>query len=418
MPKNNQFDLRIVSQLFYPEMVSSGQALTELTEELTNMGLKIKVISSQPTILKDSPIVDKVIDYKGIKIKRTWSTRFPKLSFFGKLLNLTTFFLTASIEIIFKDRKVPLLLVTNPPYMSIIGWINHYINKTKFGVLLFDIMPEQAELLNMIKPGGLFANTWRKFNKLWYKKAAYVVVLSKDMLEGAIDNASLRGTRYEKKCREKTHIIHVWSDDRLIKPKSKSESKYAEKLNVKDKVVVQYSGNHGMFHDMETLLNLVEKMSQYEKVVFQFIGEGYKKKLVEKVFTEKKPSNMYVSSYVPKEELSDSLAMADLGVIAQLPNQERVCYPSKLLGIMSSGRPVLAICSPNCDMARTINDNMLGYVVNNGDIDSAVKIIKECINNPEEMSRRGENSYSYLSKNLTLRIAAGKYYDLVKQSHA
>ena len=53
MSKKEQFDLRIVSQPFYPEMVSSGQALTELAEELTTYGLKIKVIASQPTILEN-----------------------------------------------------------------------------------------------------------------------------------------------------------------------------------------------------------------------------------------------------------------------------------------------------------------------------------------------------------------------------
>jgi hypothetical protein len=46
-----RFDLRVVSQLFYPELVSSGQALTELIEELSSHGVKIKAIASQPTIL-------------------------------------------------------------------------------------------------------------------------------------------------------------------------------------------------------------------------------------------------------------------------------------------------------------------------------------------------------------------------------
>lgn len=416
MSSKKQFDLRVVSQLFYPEMVSSGQALTELVEELSSYGLKIKVISSQPTILKDSRVVPKVIDYKGIKIIRTWSTRFPKLSFLGKLLNLTTFFISATAEIMFKDRKVPLLLVTNPPYLSILGWYNKFINRTNFGVLLFDIMPEQAELLNIIKVKGLFANIWRRFNKLWYKKASYVVVLSRDMLEGAIDNAALTGTKFEQACRDKTHIIHVWSDDRIIAPKPKKDSEAAAKMHVLDKLVVQYSGNHGMFHDMESVINLADTMQNDERVFFQFIGEGYKKKLVEKFFEEKKPRNVYVSTYVPKEELSDSLAMADLGVIAQLPKQERVCFPSKLLGILSSGRPVLAICSKNSDMAKVIEDNELGFIVENGDISSAIDIIDFCINNPALMEQRGMNAYNYLKKNLTLKIAAEKYYALVKSN--
>jgi hypothetical protein len=40
MQEKEHFDLRIVSQLFFPEMVSSGQALTELAEELNSLGSK------------------------------------------------------------------------------------------------------------------------------------------------------------------------------------------------------------------------------------------------------------------------------------------------------------------------------------------------------------------------------------------
>lgn len=415
MSTKKQFDLRIVSQPFYPEMVSSGQALTELAEELTTYGLKIKVIASQPTILENSKIVPKKIEYKGIHIVRTWSTRLPKLSFIGKFINLLTFFISASFEILLYDRKVPLLLVTNPPYMAIIGWINNLLFKTKYGILLFDIMPEQAELLEIVKKNGLISKLWRKANQLCYIRASYAVVLSKDMFEGAISNANLIGHKFENECRKKTHIIHVWSDDRIIKPKSKAESDAAKRFGVTNKLVLQYSGNHGRFHDIESILKLAEIYSNDERVVFQFIGEGFKKKLVTQFKEEKNLLNLHIYSYVNKEELQDSLAMADLGIIAQLPAQERVCYPSKLLGIMSAGKPVLAFCSPESEMAKMISEQDMGFVIKNGDIQSAVNVINDCLNNPDLLFNKGINSYKVLKNNFTLDSAAKKYYSLFQQ---
>ncbi len=415
MSIKKQFNLRIVSQLFYPEMVSSGQALTELAEELTSYGLKIKVIASQPTILDNSKVVPNRIDYKGIYILRTWSTRFPKLSFIGKFVNLITFFITASFDILINDRKVPLLLVTNPPYMALIGWFNNLINGTKYGVLLFDIMPEQAELLNIVKPGGILAKLWRKVNKLWYIRSSYAVVLSKDMLEGAIENANLKGTGYEKDCRNKTHIIHVWSDDRVIKPKLKQESEAAKELGVLNKLVVQYSGNHGRFHDIESILDIVNSFADEDSITFQFIGEGFKKKNVVNFKNENNLNNIYINTYVPKEQLPDSLAMADIGIIAQLAAQERVCYPSKLLGIMSAGRPVLAICSPASDMAKMIIDNDLGFVIENGDTLSAVNALKNCLKTPNVLQKKGSNAFNFLNNNFTLKSAADMYYSLIKK---
>ena len=414
MTRKNRYDLRIVCQLFYPEMVSTGQTLTELAEELSLSRLKLKVIASQPTVLWDSKIVPKTMIYRNITIKRTWSTRFSKLSFFGKLINLTTFFITASIEVLTKDRKVPLLLLTNPPYLSMLGRISKLFYNTTYGVLLFDIMPEQAELLGIIKPNGFFSKIWRSMNHYWYKKASYVVVLSKDMLEGALENSRLKDSDSEMECREKTHIIHVWSDDRIIKPMLKRDSKAANELNVLDKFVIQYSGNHGRFHDIETLVSITKRLTGNDKLVFQCIGEGYKKKIVHDYVQKENPSNIYTSTYVVKEMLNDSLAMADFGVVAQMPGQERVCYPSKLLGIMSSGRAIFAICSRNCEMGKMIEDNELGFVVENEDVDSAIKIINMCTNNVPLVDKMGRNAFEYLNKNFTLKNAAQKYYSLIK----
>ena len=43
----------ILTQLFYPELVSSGQTLTELAEELSRRGADIEVLCGPPTILED-----------------------------------------------------------------------------------------------------------------------------------------------------------------------------------------------------------------------------------------------------------------------------------------------------------------------------------------------------------------------------
>ena len=416
MIRKNRYDLRIVCQLFYPEMVSTGQTLTELAEVLSSYGMRLKVIASQPTILWDSKIVPKTMEYENITIKRTWSTRLSKLSFLGKLINLTTFFISASIEVLIHDKKVPLLLLTNPPYLSMLGRISKLMYNTTYGVLLHDIMPQQAELLNIIKPNGIFSKIWRAINHFWYKKSSYVIVLSRDMLEGALENANLKSSKDEKECREKTHVIHIWSDDRVIKPMLKSESQIAIDLKVIDKFVVQYSGNHGRFHDIETLINITKKLVKNDKIIFQFIGEGYKKKMVNDYIERDKPSNIYTSTYVSKDELNESLAMADIGVVAQMPGQEKVCYPSKLLGIMSSGRAILAICSRNCEMGKMIEDNELGFVIDNGNADAAVKIINMCINDPAIAKQRGMNAFNYLHQNFTIDSAVQQYYKIIKSN--
>jgi glycosyltransferase involved in cell wall biosynthesis len=412
-PNPKRPDLVVVCQVFYPELVSTGQTLTELVEELAATGLNITVIAAQPTLLPGSQKVSRVLNHQGITILRTWSTRLPKTSFIGKFLNLTTFFVSACLQVLFHYRHTQLLLLTNPPFLPLLGWFCHAIRRQPFGVILFDIMPEQAELLEFIRPDGALARIWRWSNHLWYRKAAYTVVLSRDMLEGALKNAGLSGTAEEAAARAKTHIVHVWSDDRLIVPTAKSSSAEAARLGVQDRLVVQYSGNHGRFHDIETLLALVATFQPDDGFTFQFIGEGQKKKLVNQFLASASQPSLYSSSYVPKELLADSLAMADLGVVAQMPGQERVCYPSKLLGIMAAGRPVLAICPVNCEMAQMIRDHETGFVVANGDVAAGRQALLEAKENPARLRRMGENASRHLREHFTLAQAAEAYYEII-----
>lgn len=410
---NSKPDLVIVCQVFYPELVSTGQTLTELAEELAAQGLKIVVIAAQPTLLPGSRKVPRILHHQGLSIRRTWSTRLPKTSFLGKLANLTTFFFSACLTVLLKYRNSHLLLLTNPPYLPLLGWLCHVIWRQRFGVLLFDIMPEQAEMLDFIKRNGLLARAWRRFNALWYGKAAYAVVLSPDMLEGAMDNANLRGTAGESDARAKTRVIHVWSDDRVIAPRAKATSTEAARLQALNRFVVQYSGNHGRFHDIETLLDLADSFAPGDGFVFQFIGEGQKKRLVDQRLASKPRPHIYSSSYVPKELLADSLAMADIGVVAQLPGQERVCYPSKLLGIMAAGKATLAICQPHCAMGRMIRDQEIGFVVSNGDVAAARQVLLAAKSNPAVLQLMGENASRYLRDHFTLAQAAKAYLDVI-----
>jgi len=406
----------LVCQLFYPELVSTGQTLTELGEELARRGVELKVVASQPIIVRRDERIAPHILHEGISIIRTWSTRFPKTNFFGKLINQITFFLTSTLHVLWNEPSAQLLILTNPPYLPLLGWFCHFLRRQSFGLVLFDIMPEQAELLNFVRPGGLLARLWRQANRLSYLRCAYAVVLSRDMLVGALENAAVSGTPQEADCRARTHIIHVWSDDRMIEPKAKEESSEATRLGVVDRFVVQYSGNHGRFHDIETLLEIARLLREESGIVFQFIGEGQKKSLVSRFKQQNRLENVFESSYCAKELLGESLAMSDLGVVAQMPGQERVCYPSKLLGIMAAGRPAFAICAPACEMARTIDEHRLGFVVENGQAGRGAELIRQAARDTAILAEMGRNARQYLQAHFTLRSAADRYFDLITKT--
>lgn len=403
----------VISQLFYPEMVSTGQTLTELIEELAGRGLDITVIASQPTVIPGTPKVPRRIVHANITILRTWSTRFPKKKTWGKLMNLVTFFFSAIWEVLMNHRSAHLLLQSNPPFLPVLGGLFHLLRGQTFGVMLADIMPEQAELLDFIRPNGWLARTWRWFNQRWFERASYVVVFGEDMRTGALANANQSPGSDGFKSAEKVKVIPLWADLNTVKPIPKKESTEALRLKVEQAFVVQYSGNHGRFHDIETLMAIVAAFEPGDGVVFQFIGDGQKKVMVRSACESGRWPHLYSSAYVPRELLSHSLAMADLGVVAQLPGQERVCYPSKLLGLLAAGRAVLAICPPECELARFVQENEIGFVVPNGQIDEGRRVIIQARDNPERLKRMEANAHA-LARKMSLEVTATAYFNLIR----
>ncbi len=404
----------VISQLFYPEMVSTGQTLTELIEALARRGLDITVIASQPTVIPGSPKVTRRMNHAGINILRTWSTRLPKKSTVGKLLNLLTFFLSAIWEVLWHHRDAHLLLQSNPPFLPILGGFFHLLRGQTFGVMLADIMPEQAELLNFIPPNGWIARLWRRFNQFWFERASYVVVFGEDMRTGALANCNQLGRPNEAVARERIVIIPLWADLNSVQPIEKSESSEARRLGVVNSFVIQYSGNHGRFHDLETLIGLVDVFSPDDNVVFQFIGDGQKKRMVQEIHDSGSKPHLYSSFYVPRELLPHSLGMADLGVVAQLPGQERVCYPSKMLGLLAAGRPILAVCPPNCELARFVQDQEIGFVVPNNDLVTGRKVILEARKHPQRL-RHMEANARRLAQAMNLEQTADTYTRLIRR---
>ena len=109
----------VFCQLFYPELISSGQTVTELCEALAKKGLPLTIYCSQPTLI-DRKRVKNSLSYQGMLIHRLWSTRFNKLSLLGKLLNHLSFGLSSFLTLLFLPKNSIILVFTNPPFLPIL----------------------------------------------------------------------------------------------------------------------------------------------------------------------------------------------------------------------------------------------------------------------------------------------------------
>jgi len=271
--------LLVLCQLFYPELVSTGQTLTELCEELVDMGVDIEVVCAPPSVIKLKKRVPKYLEYHGIRIKRVWATSFPKLNFIGRVVNQVSYASSVFLTLLFYKDKRPILVLTNPPFLAFFCAL---LRKFKIGnpyiYLIFDVYPDTAINLGVLKENSLLSKIWEWVNKISFQYAARVVVIGRCM-KSVIES---KMNKYKIDFKDKIQMIHVWSDDRIIKKIPKDKNPFIERWNLKGKFVVLYSGNMGRFHDMETVMEVAKEMIDYKDIIFVFVGEGHKKEYIMK----------------------------------------------------------------------------------------------------------------------------------------
>lgn len=405
----NQPQVLVLCQLFYPELVSTGQTLTELCEVLSDWGADVEVVCGPLTVLDQKTRVSRNMEYKGIKIKRVWGTRFPKLRFLGKLFNQVTYAISLFFYLLFDFSKRPILVLTNPPFLGAICAIQRVIGGKPFIYLAFDIYPDTAIKLGVIKENGLISGLWDRINRFILKQSSAVIVLGRCMKKVILSKG--KGIN---SLPEKIHVIHIWSDDRHIHPADEIENPYTHKWNLDGKFVVSYSGNMGRVHDMETIMGAARELRDNQYIVFLFIGEGYKKQWMIDYARNWKLANCQFHTYVERKEIGYSLSCANIGLVSLVSGQEGLSVPSKTFGILAAGVPVIAIMSANSEIALVVKENDCGIVVEPGDIQGLAEVIVRLCFDSELAENFKKNALNTIQARYNIRNAAEKYFSIIR----
>jgi len=394
--------------MFYPELISTGLTLTELCEALSALGLSVKVVCGPPTLSSEAISYPKDITYQGISIHRVWGTRLNKKSFLGKLINQLSFTFSLFFYLLFTAQKGPLVALTNPPFLGIITTVISRLKSCPLVLLVFDVYPETAVAMGVLSPKSVVTFLWKKANAWCFKQASKIIVLGRCM-ETVIAP--------QVKDKSKIERIPIWADDSRIKsvqnlavPSLKSHW-----LNELDSnfFYIGYSGNMGRFHDMETLVQAAICLKNYPSIKFLFVGDGHKKKELEQFINEQDLTNCAVHDYVTREELPTLLSKFNLGLVSLLPEQVGLSVPSKTLGLMAAGVPILAVMPALCEIAQMVKEEQCGQVIEPGQVDDLVNQIIFYFNAPTARFQAALAAKKAIETKYTLQITARRYYSLL-----
>jgi glycosyltransferase involved in cell wall biosynthesis len=397
----------IISQVFYPELISTGQTMTELAETLTLQGVKVQVWRGPQTLVSTQHRHPKHLSYKGIDIYRLRGTQFPKLNFLGRVINQMTFALSVGAKLLSSRITSPIIVATNPPFLAPLCAMNRLLGGTHYIYLVFDLYPNTLINLGLIKPDGLPAKMWSWMNNLSYRYASKIVIIGRCM-------ADLITPRMTPELKSKIEIIPVWADDHNISV-AEGCADYRDKWQLSNRFSVGYSGNLGRFHDTETIIEAAKLLEDDSDFRFIFVGEGAKKAATQSMTHEYGLQNVIFDTYVPRSDLGHSLRAFDVGLVSLLAGQEGSSVPSKTFGLLAAGVPVVAVLSHKSEIARIITEEDCGIVVAPGDAEGLAGALKSLKYSKPLRDHYIENAKRAIERKYSLSVVAKRYQSLLKE---
>jgi len=131
-----------------------------------------------------------------------------------------------------------------------------------------------------------------------------------------------------------------WVETDKIYPLPASGAMRAEFGIPTDSIVALYSGNMGEKQGLEVVLEAARKLVDRTDIQFVLCGAGAARQRLQQAYASL--PNVLWLPLQPIERLNELLNMADIHLLPQRADAADLVMPSKLTGMLSSGRPVIA----------------------------------------------------------------------------
>lgn len=303
--------------------------------------------------------------------------------------SVQTFFLLAT-----KYRKYEIFYFSIPPF----AYFSSLLFRRRFSLLMWDVYPDALKSAG-ISDKRLIYRIWTRVNRILFNRAFRLYTIG----EGPARLMS----KYVPK--EKIIVIPLWTGLKDAGPVNKNENPFITDNNIQDKFIVEYSGNIGETHNIESLIEVARLTKDDNSIIYLLIGRGTKMELVNQLIKEYSLDNCRVLPFQPDNIIKYSLAAADLSVVLVDENAAEVIVPSKVNNLFAVGSPLLCISPDNSEINRLIKRYDAGNNFDKKDYPGMVSFIKRMKESPELLSKYREKSLK-ASEDFTVANAQ-KYLD-------
>ncbi len=369
-PTQNSPPLKVllVNQVFYPDVVSTAQHLTDLAVDLARKGCRVTVLAGRRGYAKPHPRFPGKEEYKGVRIIRVCPFHFGRSNRMARFLDALALNLAFVVRMAFLPRFDRVVAMTSPPMVAFSALLFARLRGGRLIYWMMDLNPDQAIEAGWIRRGGLRANFLEAALRFVLKNSDGIVVLDRFMKDRVIAKGAPE---------RKISVLPPWahSDDLEIIPHEKNP--FRAKYRLENKFIVMYSGNHSVCHPLDTVLEAALLLRNDPEVMFLFIGGGERVKDVLRYREGHGLSNLVYLDYLPRSEIKYSLSAANLHVVVMGEAYPGIVHPCKIYGILSLGRPFVYIGPEKSHIGDIMAGTATGYWVPHGNPRELVAVLEK-----------------------------------------
>jgi colanic acid biosynthesis glycosyl transferase WcaI len=358
----------LLNQTFHPDVMATGQYLSEVATALVERHHHVTVITSRRAYDHPATTFPARETWRGIRIIRIGSTALGKTAKWRRAADFASFTFLCALRLAVLPRPDAVLALTSPPFISYLGAWFARLRRCRFYYWVMDFNPDEALAAGWLRPDSLAAKTLEAMSRFSLARAHKLIALDRFMR----DRIMAKGIATQK-----IVVLPPWSHDSEVAfdPAGREQFRQAHALD--GKFVVMYSGNHSPCHPLDTLLGAARRLVSDPNIMFCFVGGGSE---FRKIQQQPAAPNILCLPYQPLAQLSGSLSAADLHVVVMGDAFVGLVHPCKIYNILNVGAPVLYIgpaLSHVTELADAANGELNYLSARHGDVDGVVKQIRQ-----------------------------------------
>ncbi|MFN3915217.1 MAG: WcaI family glycosyltransferase [Aquabacterium sp.] len=377
----------IYSMNFHPEQTGIGKYSGEMAEWLHTNGHEVKVVCSPPYYpawkvnCEYSASLYRRKREHGIDVFRAplWIPKNP--TGLRRLVHLLSFAASSFPLMLHHVFWRPDVVFTVAPAFvcAPTGWLTARLSGAQAWLHIQDFEVDVAFRMGLLK-GTLTKRVARWIESKVLRRFDTVSTISGKM----VDVLKIKGVDEKK-----VWMLPNWVDISKISVLNEV-STYRQELGIGDTVkVVLFSGSLAGKQGLMVIPEAAKILAHRKDILFLVCGDGLMRQQIES--TTRDMDNFMLLPLQPYSRLNDLLGLAHIHLLPQSPEAEDLVLPSKLSGMLASGRPIIATCRAETEIGSIVSK--CGVLTPPEDAAALADAIEALISLPqEEIQRLGTNA--------------------------